>query len=601
MTKGIHLRVIYRLLLSLCCLTMTALARDIERGELVFNNSFPEIHRVDPTNHLYYFASPVTFPDDGHDRDPEGIRMWNIEGELHNHPVLQSSFGINLVYSWEQTGRAGYLELAAKYFDRLQSYSVVSRGGRFYPYSYVWELGYPVTDPIHPPWYSAMAQGRVLSFFSRMYQATGEEKYLTAAREVFATFKLPPSMEQPWVVMLDEKNNLWFEEYAQTPLLGDHVLNGHIFGLIGVYDYQQIIKDPASLPILQGGITAVKNRIEELRTPGYASKYCLRHRYLTQSYHIVHTEQLNFLYRITHDTFFARMVDLFAVDSADPKVSGVVEMVGGVNGALYHVAGNIVTPKSELFLTPTNFTFSSRTGVQNQPGAFFKVSSGPFEGLFVQEYPGRVYVKKIIQLLEFHPARTVHLPVKTSFFFYDYDKNGNILSSKLRLFEEPVHTFADARAFIHSRPHIRISEGEFKGLWVPLRVEIDLDLPAPDSSTLDSDGDGITDQDELAGGTNAFDGDTDHDGFVDGVEIASGTDPLSSNSKPSVDVSIKQAFEIEFTGQKGQLYQLQSSSDLKMWQNVGHPFQSEGQKWQTFKSKEPDGLFYRMTPLSKGK
>jgi hypothetical protein len=565
-------------------------------GELAFNNGLPEINALAATNHLYYLASPVGYPDTGGDKDGEGIRMWKMNGQLYNHPVLQSTFAMYLVESWQISKKPGYLELARKYAERLESYSVKSRGARFFPYDYIWDLGYPGPDPMIPPWYSAMAQGRVLSFYSRMYEATGEEHYLTVAQETFASFQLPPSLVEPWVVMLDEKNNLWFEEYAQTPLNGDHVLNGHIFALTGVYDYYEIIKDPAALPLVQGAITAVKNRIEEFRTPGYASKYCLRHRFLTPSYHSVHVSLLIFLYSLTHDPYFAQMVDLFSSDCADYKVSGIVEMSGAVNASLYHVAGNIITPKSELFLTPTNFTFSSRTGVQNQPGTYFKVSSGPFEGLFVQENPGRVYVKKIIEKLYFDPPRRVTLPYQVSFFFYDYDEDGNILSSRLKLFPEPVRTYADARAIINSRPHIRISEGEEKGLWLPLRVEVNLDLPFPDPATLDSDGDGITDQNEADLGTDRFNADSDADGFVDGVEKALGTNPLSSEDKPEVQLSLKGAFELEFTPVRGVLYQLQSSSDLKAWTNVGAPFKGEGQKWSQFQSNGEPGLFFRVVP-----
>jgi hypothetical protein len=51
---------------------------------------------------------------------------------------------------------------------------------------------------------------------------------------------------------------------------------------------------------------------------------------------------------------------------------------------------------------------------------------------------------------------------------------------------------------------------------------------------LDSDGDGIPDEDELRLGTNPFDRDTDHDGYPDGLEIALGSNPLDPNSIPDI-------------------------------------------------------------------
>jgi hypothetical protein len=54
------------------------------------------------------------------------------------------------------------------------------------------------------------------------------------------------------------------------------------------------------------------------------------------------------------------------------------------------------------------------------------------------------------------------------------------------------------------------------------------------TSPLDSDGDGISDEDEIRLGTNPFDRDTDHDGYPDGLEIALGSDPLDPNSVPDI-------------------------------------------------------------------
>jgi YD repeat-containing protein len=53
-------------------------------------------------------------------------------------------------------------------------------------------------------------------------------------------------------------------------------------------------------------------------------------------------------------------------------------------------------------------------------------------------------------------------------------------------------------------------------------------------AALDSDGDGLTDEEERRLGTNPFDPDTDGDGYPDGLEIALGSDPLDPSSIPDV-------------------------------------------------------------------
>ncbi len=51
-------------------------------------------------------------------------------------------------------------------------------------------------------------------------------------------------------------------------------------------------------------------------------------------------------------------------------------------------------------------------------------------------------------------------------------------------------------------------------------------------TTIDSDGDGLTDQEEIEYGTDPFKADTDGDGIRDDIEINNGTDPLDPNDPP---------------------------------------------------------------------
>lgn len=54
------------------------------------------------------------------------------------------------------------------------------------------------------------------------------------------------------------------------------------------------------------------------------------------------------------------------------------------------------------------------------------------------------------------------------------------------------------------------------------------------ATAIDSDGDGLTDEEELRLGTDPFNPDTDGDGFPDGLEVALGSNPLDANSLPDI-------------------------------------------------------------------
>lgn len=60
------------------------------------------------------------------------------------------------------------------------------------------------------------------------------------------------------------------------------------------------------------------------------------------------------------------------------------------------------------------------------------------------------------------------------------------------------------------------------------------DLISSSSKDIDSDGDGLSDEEERRTGTDPFNPDTDGDGYPDGLEIILGSDPLDPHSVPDI-------------------------------------------------------------------
>ena len=85
----------------------------------------------------------------------------------------------------------------------------------------------------------------------------------------------------------------------------------------------------------------------------------------------------------------------------------------------------------------------------------------------------------------------------------------------------------------------------------------------------DSDGDGLSDYEELLLGTNGNKADTDGDGYSDGIEVARDGNPNNASVKPTGALVVFPAVDVEFYTLNGVKYQLEVSTDMTVWTAQG--------------------------------
>ena len=113
----------------------------------------------------------------------------------------------------------------------------------------------------------------------------------------------------------------------------------------------------------------------------------------------------------------------------------------------------------------------------------------------------------------------------------------------------------------------------------------------------DPDGDGLTNAQEEALRTNPRLADTDGDKVPDFSEAQAGSDPANPLSLPGEALDIQSAVEVCINALPLKSYQLQSSSDLLFWQDVGARFEGAGQPVRfLFSTRTAEPTFYRLRP-----
>jgi len=154
---------------------------------------------------------------------------------------------------------------------------------------------------LKPGWTGAWAMGNILSALSRYYQISNDPVFLELGQQAVKTFHT--KIENGGVLAIDKNSNYWFEEYPTIPK--NSVLNGHINGIFGLYDFWRVTKDSLAADLVERGILTVMNNIEKYDS-GYWSYYDLKFSHATNYYYhkIVHLSQMNILYQISGKQIF---------------------------------------------------------------------------------------------------------------------------------------------------------------------------------------------------------------------------------------------------------------------------------------------------------
>lgn len=390
--------------------------------------------------------------------------MFRKDGKLYNHPVVQASRALSLLSSYRNGGGESYLRLASKHADRLLSYSVRSRNARYYPYGFDFPLHGDVNDTLRAPWYSAMAQGQVLSVFVRLYEITGDRKWRTSADETFSSFLNPQDAVEPWTVYVDNKRLLWFEEYpAELP---DRAMNGHNFALFGVYDYWALTGDLRASQVFRGGLEATRQHAKEIREPGSTSWYCLRRDVQSSTYHGIHISQFYKLYTLTGQLDFARLGDVFQVDAPADYEAGVGYLASGPHIVVTRAEDGTATSTANVTTRRAErVKIDLRLWVKGSRGVWLRIDSGALTGKWVKEIPGVSYAIGVRDLASFVPARTGVFSAGAH-VGYRRDSEGRLVAVRSLRLSRSSLAMISGRQTINGQSYVFVSNGALKGLAV---------------------------------------------------------------------------------------------------------------------------------------
>lgn len=271
-----------------------------------------ELNNIPLTERFYRVTNPYPVQTDV-PFDEDSVPLYEIKGELYYHPVYLGRLALWYLSTHVYNGDERSLRHAEAITKKVVDKAISINGSLYYPYNFN-SLLHNNEDLVRiAPWFSGMAQGRMLTVLSRLYSITEDPYYIEKAEQTFSSFYNSPNQSEPWVALIDNDNYFWIEEYPDWPD-PNFTLNGFGATIIGLYDYFSISSDPMAKVLLNSALTTFRDKVELYRMPGDLSLYCLAHKVQRELYHNIHIKQLNALYEMTSDTSFSYWSGVFEND-----------------------------------------------------------------------------------------------------------------------------------------------------------------------------------------------------------------------------------------------------------------------------------------------
>lgn len=274
-----------------------------------YSQTLPSAHAFTPFTSASEFSSGR-----GYSLDSNGVLLYDYGsryknlGKFHN-PTFIAAYA-NALYRDFLSGDKQAKEKFLQQVNYLIYHAKNDVTGVYWTYPFVNEHFLAPKN-----WYSAMTSGRILGLLVRAHALTQDNKYMVIAAKVFK--KLSLKRELGGMMTYGKDGTAWLEEVAYPGSESFKVLNGHIFGLAGVYDYAQYIKSKEANNLLEKGIKAVENNLDSFDS-GFLSYYSEKSpvkedRLFAErgGYNVIHIQQLLWLYEITENADFLQKASSF--------------------------------------------------------------------------------------------------------------------------------------------------------------------------------------------------------------------------------------------------------------------------------------------------
>ena len=277
-------------------LTILTLPQSMQRAESVYRNVSMWLHSNYP--------GQIILDDNGIPVVDYGYKDGTYIGKQTN-PLAVAASAIQHYDKFKESGELKHKTYLQNCINWLED-TKIDNGQ-----CYLWAYDFPNTGySPSAPWYSSLAQGRIMLAFDYAYQLTGEERYLKLADKAMLALATP--IKEGGVMYQDSDSiGKWYAEFVSLERdKPPFILNGHMEVLQYLQEYYDRTGSEQAQTLFQDGVAELKVHLPEYDA-GYWTYYD-REGNLAYDYHYTHVEEVQYLYEVTGDEVFKEYHDKWA-------------------------------------------------------------------------------------------------------------------------------------------------------------------------------------------------------------------------------------------------------------------------------------------------
>lgn len=226
---------------------------------------------------------------------------------------------------------------ALAYFDTLQQTRDEQAGSKFLHclawlqqnmsshhdaalFKFHWQQ--PWYDSVKTPFTSGMTSGLAIQVYLKAYQLLQQPQYVADAAQLARGFAIPVDSGG---FTFKEPGGWWFEEIADTGKHTPRILDGHVFALLGLYDFSVKKKDTMARQYFERGEAGLRSALASYDAGDGQIAYDKYGKLADKKYKRIITQQMEQMWHITGDTVYWQYLRKWRAPMERPYMIRAVE------------------------------------------------------------------------------------------------------------------------------------------------------------------------------------------------------------------------------------------------------------------------------------